>query len=66
MAFNADLKLGRYEIVSLIGASGMGEVYLVVVQIAGRKQAKSLLHFPSYCKYCFPDLRDQRSYLVNC
>ncbi len=28
MTIAADTKLGRYEIVSLIGAGGMGEVYL--------------------------------------
>ncbi len=31
MAITLGTKLGRYEIVSLIGAGGMGEVYLVGV-----------------------------------
>ncbi len=28
LTIDADTKLGRYEIISLIGAGGMGEVYL--------------------------------------
>ena len=43
MTFPAGTKLGAYEVVSLLGAGGMGEVYLAIDRRLGRRVAVKLL-----------------------